>query len=147
MSNVFLKLPTPSPVGGEYSAYVKVGDRLHISGQLPREGGVVAVLGKAGRDVSVEEAQFAARLCAMNALAQIKVALGDFDRIEALGHLNVYVASAEGFNSQPKVADGASLIFKEVLGERGAHTRTAIGVCELPRGAAVEIDIVAYVRD
>jgi enamine deaminase RidA (YjgF/YER057c/UK114 family) len=144
MADLFHILPDPAKPGGNYSPTKIIGKVIHVSGQLPRENGVVVVRGHAGDDVDLEEAQFAARLCALHVVANLKAALGGFERLAGLGHVNVYVASTLGFSHQPQIADRASDTFHELLGEKGSHTRSALGVAELPRGATVEIDLVAY---
>lgn len=146
MVDLISRLPKVTGAKGKYEPFIRRGPHLHVFGQLPREDGELKPIGKVGDQISIEEAQHAAQLCALHALAVMQNALGSFDAIEQLGHLNVYVASALGFGKHPAVADSASLVFYEVLGARGGHTRTAIGVYELPYGAPVEIDLCAFVK-
>jgi enamine deaminase RidA (YjgF/YER057c/UK114 family) len=113
-----------------------------VSGQLPMQEGGIAVSGQLGADVPLELGQDAARLCALNLLAQAKAALGDLDRIGQLLRLNGFVNAARGFGDHPKVINGASDLMVEVLGDRGRHTRLAVGCSSLPLNAAVEIDAV-----
>ncbi len=104
------------------------------------EAGKVGVTGKLGQGVSVEDGQRAAKLCAINILAQAKAALGDLEKIGRLLKLTIFVASTPDFTEQHKVANGASDFLAEVLGERGRHARSAVGVPSLPLDAAVEIE-------
>jgi enamine deaminase RidA (YjgF/YER057c/UK114 family) len=119
----------------------------YVSGQLPKVGAEIRVRGKVGEGVSLETARGEARLCILQALACLKQALGSLDRIERILKVNGYVASAAGFNDQPKVLDAASDLLVEVFGEPGRHARAAVGVAELPRDAAVEIEMVVACRD
>jgi enamine deaminase RidA (YjgF/YER057c/UK114 family) len=119
----------------------------YVSGQLPKVGGEIRVQGKVGAGVSLETARGEARLCILQALACLKQALGSLDRIERILKVTGYVASAAGFNDQPKVLDAASDLLVEIFGEAGRHARAAVGVAELPRDAAVEIELVVACRD
>jgi enamine deaminase RidA (YjgF/YER057c/UK114 family) len=118
-----------------------------VSGQLPQIDGEVRTRGKVGREVTVEAAQECARVCVLQGLACLRDALeGDLGRIERVVKVTGFVASAPGFNQQPTVIDAASTLFGEILGERGVHARSAIGVAELPRDAPVEIECVVAVQ-
>lgn len=119
----------------------------YVAGQLPKVDGEVRVRGKAGRDVDLETARGEARICIMQGLACLKGALGSLDRIEQVLKVGGYVASASGFNDQPKVLDAASDLLVEVFGEIGRHARSAIGVTELPRDAVVEIELTVAYRE
>ncbi|MBB3934822.1 RidA family protein [Aureimonas phyllosphaerae] len=133
-------VPDAAAPAANYVSFVRFGSILQTSGQLPMEGGKVAVTGKLGGGVSLEDGQRAARLCAINILAQAKAALGDLETIGRLLKLTVFVASAPEFTEQHKVANGASDFLAEILGERGRHARSAVGVPALPMDAAVEIE-------
>lgn len=119
----------------------------YVAGQLPKVDGEVKVRGKAGAAVSLEAARGEARICLLQGLACLKQALGSLDRIERVLKVTGFVASAPGFNDQPKVLDAASDLLGEILGEAGRHARSAVGVAELPRDAAVEIELVVAYRD
>jgi enamine deaminase RidA (YjgF/YER057c/UK114 family) len=119
----------------------------HVAGQLPKVDGAVKVQGKAGGTISLEVARGEARICILQGLACLKQALGTLDRIERVLKVTGFVASAAGFNDQPKVLDAASDLLGEVLGEAGRHARSAVGVAELPRNAVVEIEMVVAYRD
>ncbi|MEB3186557.1 MAG: RidA family protein [bacterium] len=141
--------PEPSPAAGNYLPFVEADGWIHVSGQLPMVSGQLVATGKVGADVSLDEAYQAARVCAINGLALIRQALGGSD--EALERVRIvrvggFVASAAGFTAQPRVINGASDLLVEILGEAGRHARAAVGVAELPLGAAVEVEFLARVR-
>ena len=137
-----LELPQPAAPAANYLPFVISGKTVYVSGQLPMEAGKITVAGKVGGGVTVEEAQAAARLVALNLLAQAKAAAGgDLDRIRCL-KLGGFVNAAPGFTDHPKVINGASDLIAEVLGDRGRHARFAAGAGSLPFDAAVEIDAV-----
>jgi enamine deaminase RidA (YjgF/YER057c/UK114 family) len=119
----------------------------YLAGQLPKVGGDVKVRGKVGDAVSLEAARGEARICILQGLACLKQALGSLDRIERVLKVTGFVASAAGFNDQPKVLDAASDLLAELLGEAGRHARSAVGVAELPRDAAVEIEMIVAYRE
>ena len=140
LSAMGIELPDAAAPAANYVSFVRFGSTLQTSGQLPLDGGKVAVTGKLGETVSLEDGQRAARLCAVNILAQARTALGDLESIGRLLKLTVFVASAPTFTDQHKVANGASDFLVEILGERGRHARSAVGVPALPLDAAVEIE-------
>ena len=102
---------------------------------------------KLGRDLGIEEGYEAARLAAIRVIAELKSVVGDLDRIERIVKVTGYVNSAPDFGGQPKVINGASELFRNVFGEKGEHARVAFGTGALPDNAAVEIDVIAYVKD
>lgn len=119
----------------------------YVSGQLPKEDGEVRITGKLGADVSLEQAQHAARVCILQGLACLQMELGTLDRIERILKVTGFVASAPGFNGQPKVLDAASDLLGDVFGGAGRHARSAVGVAELPRNTPVEIELIVAVTD
>jgi enamine deaminase RidA (YjgF/YER057c/UK114 family) len=135
-----LVLPEAKAAIGSYVPYLHLNGQLVVSGQLPLKDGKVAVAGKLGAEVDVSQGQQAARLCAINILAQAKAALRDLDRIVQLLRLNGFVNAAPGFADHPKVLNGASDLMVEILGNKGLHTRIAVGCASLPLNAAVEVD-------
>lgn len=138
-----ISLPEAAAPAANYVPYVISGNLLYLSGQLPIEGGKIAVTGLVGSDVTLADAQRAAELCAINILAQAKSALsGDLARIVRVIKLNGFVASAPGFVEQHLVINGASNLIAGVLGEAGKHARAAVGMAALPLNAAVEIDAI-----
>lgn len=134
--------PTTKPIGS-YVPGLRVGNVVACSGQLPFEAGRLTATGKVGKDVSLETAQAAARVCALNALAILADVAGSIDRIGRILRLGVFVNSAPGFHDQPKVANGASDLMTQVFGNAGRHVRAAVGVAELPMDACVEIEVAA----
>lgn len=137
-----LVLPEPKPAIATYVPFVHANGQLLISGQLPMKDGSIAVAGHLGRDIALEAGQEAAKLCALSILAQAKTALGDLDRITQLLRLNGFVSATPDFADHPKVLNGASDLLVEILGDKGRHTRIAVGCSSLPLNAAVEIDAV-----
>jgi enamine deaminase RidA (YjgF/YER057c/UK114 family) len=137
-----LMLPGPYPPHDPLDAIVVHAGRARTSGQLPRDHeGRLVHPGVLGADLSVEEGAEAARWCALNALSVLRAGLGSLDRVERVLTVLGFVASAPGFVQQPAVVDGASTLLRDVFGEAGRHTRSAIGVAALPRGGAVEIEV------
>lgn len=139
-------LPEPPPPAGLYEPVV-IGNGLgYVSGQFPLRGRTLIHPGVVGRDVTEEEARGAAELAALNVLAQVRRALGSLDRVATLLRVDGIVASAAGWTGQPRVLDGASEVFRRVLGERGRHARSAVGVPELPLNACVELVVTFAVK-
>jgi enamine deaminase RidA (YjgF/YER057c/UK114 family) len=132
-------------IGGNYVSTLRHGDTVYVSGQVPRVGSTIVVTGRAGADVSLAQAQLAARVCAMRALVLLRQSLGSLDRIEQILRVTVYTQSAVDFTQQSEVADAASELLHTVLGTAGTHTRTSVGVAQLPKNAAVELDLIAAV--
>ena len=135
-------LPTPAAAAGAYAQTCLTGTLLFVSGQLPMENGVLRYSGSVGTALTVEEGQAAARLCALNILAQAAAALGTLDRVRRVVRLNGFVSAPATFTAHPQVINGASELLKEVFGDAGVHTRIALGVSALPLGAAVEADAI-----
>ena len=132
----------PAPVAN-YVPAVRAGSMVYVSGQIPLEGGKPQFIGKLGRDLGVEQGQQAARLCALNVLAQARAALGgDLDRVVRCVRVGGFVNCTPEFTDQPQVVNGASDLFVAVLGDAGRHARAAVGCASLPRGVAVEIEAV-----
>jgi enamine deaminase RidA (YjgF/YER057c/UK114 family) len=139
-----LTLPQAAAPVASYVPTVLANGMLHISGQLPFKDGQL-VTGRVGDGVSLEDAQEAAKLCALMLVAQMKAALGTLGRVERIVKLGVFVNSTGDFTDQPKVANGASDLMVALFGEAGKHARSAVGVPVLPLGAAVEIDAIVQV--
>ena len=134
----------PQPVAS-YIPVKVVSDLAWVAGQIPMQDGVVTVAGKVGGEVTIDDANAGARRCALQALSALKAALGTLDRVKGIVKLDVFVASATGFTDHPKVANGASDLLVEVFGDEGRHARAAVGVPELPLGAAVEVALLVQV--
>lgn len=138
-----LALPDAPAPAGSYVPYTVSGKLLFIAGQLPLQGGGVAVVGRLGRDVDLEQGQAAARLCALNALAQARAACdGDLDRLARCLKLGGFVNSTPEFTDQPKVINGASDLMVGAMAEAGRHARFAVGCASLPLNAAVEVEAI-----
>jgi enamine deaminase RidA (YjgF/YER057c/UK114 family) len=142
-----IELPQASPPAANYVPYVRTGNLLFMAGQVTIWNGERRFVGKLGREFGVEEGQQAARLCALNLIAQLRHALdGDLDRLVRVVRLGGFVNSMPDFVEQPKVVNGASDLFVEVFGEAGKHARTAVGTNALPFDVAVEVEAVFEVR-
>jgi enamine deaminase RidA (YjgF/YER057c/UK114 family) len=137
-----LTLPAaPAPVAN-YVPSCLIGEFLYVSGQISRADDGTVLAGKLGAGVEVARGRDAAKMCALNILAQAKAALGDLDRILRIVKLTGFVNAAPAFTDHPLVINGASDCLVEVLGDKGRHTRSAVGVAGLPLDAAVEIEAV-----
>lgn len=137
--------PAPQPVAA-YVPAVRTGNLLFISGQLPTAGGKLQYTGKVGAEVTPEDGYAAARLAAINALAVAQGELGSLDRVTRVVRVMGHVASAPGFTGQPGVINGASELLVDIFGDRGRHSRAALGAAELPLGAAVEVEMILEVE-
>ena len=137
-----LRLPEPPAALASYIPVRVVGELIYTSGVLPMWNGELRFPGIVGDGLTIADGTQAARLCALNILSVVRRELGSLDRIAHVVQLNGFVRSAPGFVQQPRVLNGASDLLVEVLGERGRHSRVALGAAELPLGAAVEISAV-----
>ncbi len=136
-----LVLPEPSPPAANYVPFLQSGSLLFISGQITLLNGDLQYLGKVGQDFELGEAQAAAQLCAMNILAQVKVACGGtLNQVKQCVRLGGFVNCVDDYTDQHKVINGASQLMVDVFGERGKHVRAAVGVNTLPLGVAVEVE-------
>ncbi len=140
------ELPEAATPSFQYVPVTVHNGVAYVSGQMPKVDGEVRTFGKVGAEVSFEDAQDAARICILQGLACLVDAIGGSQNIEKVLKVNGYVASAPGFNAQPKVLDAASYLLVEALGDAGRHARAAVGVAELPRNAPVEIEMTVAVR-
>lgn len=142
-----LNLPTPSQPIANYVNHVVSQNQLFISGQIPLQDGKPAFIGRLGESISDEEGANAAELAALGLLAQLSNALNDdLSKLVRIIRLGVFIASASDFQRQGAVANGASNLLVNALGEKGRHVRTAVGVSSLPGGVAVEIDAIFELR-
>ena len=147
LSEIGITLPPPGAPAGNYVPFVLVGELAFMAGQVAREAGKMKYTGKVGRDLTIEQGQAAARLCAVNLLAQLKAACGgDLDRVERCVRLSGFVNCAPDFQEHPKVVNGASDLMVEVFGERGQHARTAVGSVSLPLDSAVEVEAIFQLK-
>ncbi len=144
LTELGITLPEALPPFASYVPAVAAGGLLFLSGQVAFVDGAMAHTGLVGRDVTLEDAASDARTCALNILAQLRAAAGgSLDNVKRIVKLTVFVASSEGFHAQPAVANGASALMADVFGDAGRHSRSAVGVAELPLGATVEIEAIA----
>ena len=139
-------MPTPPKPAGSYIPVVISGNIAYVSGQIPIKEGKVAFTGKIPTKQTLEDGQKAAKLCIINALAQIKNELKDLDRIKRIIRISGFVNSSEEFTKQPFVINAASNLLFEIFGEKGKHSRIAVGVASLPLDSTVEIDMIAEIE-
>jgi enamine deaminase RidA (YjgF/YER057c/UK114 family) len=147
LTELGLVLPDPPQPAGRYQPVVRSKGLLFLSGQFPFWNGELRYRGQVGRDLSVEDGRQAARLAALNVLAHVRRATGDWNELGELVRVEGHVSSATGWHGQAAVLDGASGLFSEVLGLQAGHARTAFSACQLPLNAAVELVVVASIAD
>ncbi|HPF46940.1 MAG: RidA family protein [Alphaproteobacteria bacterium] len=142
-----ITLPTPVAPVANYVTFVKTGNLLSISGQLPLDGeGKLPYVGKVGQEVAPEDAAKAARLCAINIISQINAAVGgDLNRVKRIVKLGGFVNCIDSFPGQPAIINGASDLMVEVFGDKGKHSRSAVGTNALPLNVPVEIDALVEI--
>jgi len=141
-----IELPSPSAPQGAYVPAVRAGALLFISGQITAGPGGLEYLGKVGREINLDEAKRAARLAAINVIAQAAQALdGDLDRVLRVVKVTGFVNAVPEFTQHPEVINGASELFAQVFGEAGRHARAAVGASSLPRNVAVEVEAILEV--
>ena len=134
-------LPQAASPAANYVPYVISGKQIAVAGQIPFWNGELTGLGKVGRDMTTEDAANIARICGLNLIAQVKVACeGNLDRVTRVVKLGGFVNCTENFCDHPEVINGASNLMVDVFGDKGTHSRFAVGVNSLPRGVAVEVD-------
>jgi enamine deaminase RidA (YjgF/YER057c/UK114 family) len=141
------ELPIAPPPVGAYVPLIRTGNLVVTSGQLPFIGKQVAFVGKVGSQLNEQDGWNAARVCAVNALAQIKACVGSLEKVKRIVRVEGYVHSAPGFQGQPHVLNGASELLVELFGDAGRHTRIALGVAEMPLNAAVQLCLWVEVAD
>lgn len=143
LKDLGITLPKPAKPVASYEGYVKSGNMVYVSGQVPFVDGKIAVTGKLGAPLALEDGQKAARICAINILAQLNEATGhDLTRVARIVKITAFVAASPDFHDVPKVVNGASDFFAEVFGERGKHARSSVGVAVLPLDCAVEVEAI-----
>ena len=145
LSSLGIVLPLPPAPAGSYIPVVITDNLAFVAGQIPMEGGRVKFMGKVGKDLSIEAGQQAARLCTINALAQLKVALGSLDKIRRIVKVTGFVNCEPAFTEQPKVINGSSDLLVQIFGGNGKHARAAVGVSSLPLDSAVEVEFVVEI--
>ena len=136
LASLGITIPQAAAPVANYVGFVKTGNQVVISGQLPLENGELKYVGKVGSQISAEDAKKAARLCG-----------GNLDKVARCVKLGVFVNAEASFTDHPAVANGASDLMVEVFGDAGKHARAAVGSGSLPRGVAVEVDAIFEIRD
>jgi enamine deaminase RidA (YjgF/YER057c/UK114 family) len=141
LNDLGIVLPTPMAPIANYMPFVVAGDLVFVSGQVPAVDGKIAITGKVGETLSIEQGQAAARQCFINVLVHLRAACGgDLDRVQQVVRLGGFIASPPGFTQHAQAMNGASDLAVAVFGEAGRHARTTIGVPSLPADAAVEVE-------
>jgi len=142
LADLGISIPQATVPVANYVTAAKNGNQLFISGQLPLVDGKLVATGKVGATVDATKAQKAAKTCAINILAQAQATLGDLSRIKRVVKITAFVAASPDFTDIPQVANGASDLLVNVLGEAGKHTRSAVGVTALPMDATIEVEAI-----
>ena len=138
-----ITLPEAPMPAANYVPFVRSGNLVFIAGQIPMEGGKPQFIGKLGREFKIEDGQKAARLCALNVIAQVRAALGgDLDKVRRCVRVGGFVNGTPDFLDQPQVINGASDVIVQIFGDAGKHARAAVGVASLPRGVATEVEAI-----
>jgi enamine deaminase RidA (YjgF/YER057c/UK114 family) len=140
-----ITLPPLAPPGAVYVPFVRTGNLVYVAGHIAKKEGQPWV-GRLGENMATAEGKAAARAIAIDLMGTLNAAVGDLERVQRIVKLLVLVNSAPTFTEQHLVANGASELFVEVFGERGPHARSAFGIAQIPRGACVEIELIAEVR-
>lgn len=146
LARLGLRIPPPPAAVSNYDTWVCTGDLIVTSGQLAWVDGVLQYPGRLGAEVTPEQGYEAARLAALNGIAQLLAASGDLERIARIVRVEGNVHCAPGFRGHPQVLDGASDLLVEVFEARGRHTRTALGISEMPLDACVQLSLWAQLR-
>ncbi|MGH7205435.1 MAG: RidA family protein [Nitrospiraceae bacterium] len=146
LTELGIQLPSPPHPVATYIPAVQVGDLLFLSGVVPFRDGKLALVGKLGTDLTVEQGYEAARIALLNALAIVRKELGTLNRVKKVVRMVGHVASADGFVQQPAVVNGASDLLVKIFDDAGRHARVAVGAAELPLNAPVELEIILQVR-
>lgn len=141
-----LVLPAVAKPVASYVQFVRAGTLVFVSGQIPTREGKPVFTGKVGRELTLQQAQEAARVCVLNALAVLQEAAGGLDRVVRIVRTTNHVNAAPGFTDIHLVANGASDLFQQVFGEAGRHSRASLGAAELPLNVPFELEVVAEVR-
>jgi enamine deaminase RidA (YjgF/YER057c/UK114 family) len=146
LAELGITVPVPAKPVANYVGWVRTGNLVFTAGQVTLKDGKFEYIGKVGKDISTEEAVKAARLCAINVIAQLREACdGDLDRVKRIVKVLGFVNGAPEFTEHPKVINGASDLLVEVFGEKGKHARSAVGAGSLPLNVAVEVEAVAEI--
>jgi len=146
LAELGIELPEAAAPAANYVPYVVSGNHVFVAGQITLHNGELKYQGKLGQDFSVDEGYQAARLCALNIIAQVKAACGgDLDRVQRIVRLGGFVNADGDFHDHPKVINGASDLMVEVFGDKGKHARAAVGCPALPLNVATEVDAIVEI--
>lgn len=145
LTDLGIALPTPKPPIANYVPVVRTGNLLFVSGQVSVDSAGTVTSGKLGAGMSIEDGRAAARLCAINVIAQLKAATGDLETVVRVVKVVGFVNSSLDFTDQPAVINGCSDLLVEVFGDKGRHARSAVGVASLPFNAAVEVEAIVEI--
>jgi enamine deaminase RidA (YjgF/YER057c/UK114 family) len=137
-----ITLPDAPMPQANYVPFVRSGNLIFVAGQIPLDGGKPQFIGKLGREFKVEDGQKAARMCALNVIAQVRAAVGDLDKVKRCVRVGGFVNGTPEFTDQAPVINGASDVIVQIFGDAGKHARAAVGVASLPRGVATEVEAV-----
>lgn len=147
LAELGIDIPTPVAPVANYVPFVVSGNLVSVSGQIPMADGKLAFEGKVGDTVSEEDARAAARICGLNIIAQLKAACdGDLNRVKRIVKLGAFVNCVDGFGGQPQIVNAASDLMVEVFGDKGRHSRSAVGTNALPLNVPVEIDALVEIE-
>jgi enamine deaminase RidA (YjgF/YER057c/UK114 family) len=146
LAELGLKLPNPPAAAGSYVPTVRTGNLLYCAGTICMVDGQMTHTGQVGKEQTIETAKKSAEICALNALANIKAAVGSLDQVARIVFVSGFVNAVDGFSDSPAVINGASDLFVKVFGEAGKHARAAVAVNGLPRGSTTEVQIVAELK-
>ena len=145
MKELEISLPTPPKPAGSYIPIVTSGNLVFVSGQIPMESGQMKYQGKVPDVQSIQNAKNASKLCIINALSQLNAYFGTLENVEKIVRISGFVNSEESFSDHPKVINAASELLVDIFGEKGKHSRIAVGVSSLPLNATVEIDMIVEI--
>jgi enamine deaminase RidA (YjgF/YER057c/UK114 family) len=146
LAELGLTLPNPPAAAGSYVPSVRVGNLLYCAGTICLLNGQMTHVGQVGKEQTVQTAQKAAEVCALNTLANVKAAIGSLDAVARIVMVNGFVNAVDGFTDSPAVINGASDLFVKIFGEAGKHARAAVAVNGLPRGSTTEIQVIVEVK-
>lgn len=147
LAELGIDIPTPVAPVANYVPFVVTGNLVSVSGQIPMQDGKLAFEGKVEDSVSIEDACAAARLCALNIISQLKAACdGDLNRVKRIVKLGAFVNCKDGFGGQPQIVNAASDLMVDVFGDKGRHSRSAVGTNALPLNVPVEIDALVEIE-
>jgi enamine deaminase RidA (YjgF/YER057c/UK114 family) len=141
-----MELPNPPEPAAQYVPAVVCGELVFVAGQTPKDGTRLLYKGKVGRNLSIDEGKEAAKICAMRCISAVKGAIGDLDRVERIAQITGYVNSTDDFEKHSLVINGASELLEKVFGEKGKHSRVAVGMNSLPGNAAVELQMIVKIK-